>query len=186
MDRRRMKTLACGTVVGAALTGAALASGLLPSSAASSGTDPLGQVRHATASYRDVDRAIAAGYVQFFGCVHEPLAGAMGTHFVNQALVADSAIDPAKPEALMYDIRPDGSLHLLGAEYVVFKDAWDSTHPQPPRLFGRTFLTVAAPNRYGIPAFYELHAWAWKPNPTGANQDWNPKVLCINTEGHTP
>lgn len=174
-----------GPVAAATLAGVALAAGLIPSSAASSGSGHLGQVRQATTGYRNVDRAIAAGYVQFFGCVHEPLAGAMGTHLVNQALVADGAIDPAKPEALMYDVRADGKLDLLGAEYVVFKDGWDATHSQPPRLFGHTFETVNAPNRYGIPAFYELHAWAWKSNPTGDHQDWNPTVLCLNTEGHT-
>jgi hypothetical protein len=110
----------------------------------------------------------------------------MGTHFVNQALVADGRIDATKPEALMYDVRPDGRLDLLGAEYVVFKDACDSTHATAPKLFGQTFVTVKTPNRYGLPAFHELHAWAWKANPAGAQQDWNPKVLCINTEGHTP
>jgi hypothetical protein len=184
MRRRRSITLASGTVTLAAA--AALTLGLVPSSSASGGSGPLGQVRHATSGYRDVNKAIAAGYVQFFGCVHEPLAGAMGTHFVNAALVGDGKIDAAKPEALMYDIRPDGRLDLLGAEYVVFKDAWDSTHSAPPKLFGQTFVTIATPNRYGLPSFYELHAWAWKANPTGANKDWNPRVLCINTEGHTP
>jgi hypothetical protein len=44
---------------------------------------------------------------------------------------------------------------------------------------------VEEPNRYGIPTFYELHAWAWKANPNGAHEDWNPKVLCPGTEGHT-
>jgi hypothetical protein len=52
-------------------------------------------------------------------------------------------------------------------------------------LFGEQFLTVDEPNRYGIPPFYELHAWAWKDNPTGPHQDWNPAVLCPGTEGHT-
>jgi hypothetical protein len=183
MSRRRSISLATGTVTLAAA--AALAAGLVPSNAAAGGSDPLSQVRHATGRYRDVNRAIAAGYVQFFGCVHQPLAGAMGTHFVNEALVGDGKVDPAKPEALMYDVRPDGRLDLLGAEYVVFKDVWDSTHTAPPKLFGQTFVTVATPNRYGLPSFYELHAWAWKANPTGANKDWNPRVLCIGTEGHT-
>jgi hypothetical protein len=178
----RHRTIGLATGIGA-LAAAALIAGLVPSSAAS-GSDPLDQVRHATSRYHDVDRAIAAGYVQFFGCVHEPLAGAMGTHFVNQALVADGRIDPATPEALMYDARPDGRLELLGAEYVVFKDAWDSTHVAPPKLFGQSFATVATPNRYGLPPFYELHAWAWEANPNGAHKDWNPRVLCITTEGH--
>ncbi len=125
MLRRRTVSLATGTVTLAAA--AALTLGLGPSRAADEESGPLDQVRRATSGYRDVSRALAAGYVQFFGCVHEPLAGAMGTHFVNAALVGDGKIDAARPEALMYDIRPDGRLDLLGAEYVVFKDAWDST-----------------------------------------------------------
>ena len=48
----------------------------------------------------------------------------------------------------------------------------------PPELFGMPFNVVEEPNRYGIPTFYELHAWAWKDNPTGAHEDWNPTVVC--------
>ena len=109
----------------------------------------------------------------------------MGIHFVNGALVGDGAIDASTPEALMYDVNGNGNLELLGAEYVVFKDAWDANNPAPPELFGQTFNFVDSPNRYGIPPFYELHAWAWKSNPTGAHSDYNPQVLCPNTEGHT-
>jgi hypothetical protein len=29
------------------------------------------------------------------------------------------------------------------------------------------FGVVTSPNRYGLPPFYELHAWLWKPNPSG-------------------
>ena len=68
---------------------------------------------------------------------------------------------------------------------MVFKDAWDANNPAPPELFGQTFNFVDSPNRYGIPPFYELHAWAWKSNPTGAHSDYNPAVLCPGTEGHT-
>jgi hypothetical protein len=35
-------------------------------------------------------------------------------------------------------------------------------------------------NRYGIPAFYELHAWLWKLNPRGLFDDWNPRVTCAH------
>jgi hypothetical protein len=45
-----------------------------------------------------------------------------------------------------------------------------------PSLFGKPFLLTSAPNRFGIPSFYALHAWVWKKNPTGAFQPWNPKV----------
>jgi hypothetical protein len=146
---------------------------------------PLGEVRDATRAFRDVDKAIAAGYVQFFGCVHEPLAGSMGIHFVNGGLVGDAVIEAAKPEALMYEPTESGDLALVGVEYVVFQDAWDNENAEPPSLFGQPFTLTPSPNRYGIPAFYELHAWAWESNPTGTFTDWNPRVLCTGTEGHT-
>jgi hypothetical protein len=37
---------------------------------------------------------------------------------------------------------------------------------------------VQAGNRYGLPDFYELHAWIWKFNPLGMHNDWNPDVTC--------
>jgi hypothetical protein len=39
-----------------------------------------------------------------------------------------------------------------------------------------------SPNRYGLPAYYALHVWAWRDNPNGAFVDWNPHVSC---EGFT-
>ncbi len=172
--------------VGAAIAAAAVAVAVVPNAVARGTTnDPLREIRRVTAAYRDVDKATDAGYVQFFGCVHEPLAGAMGIHFVNGALAGDTEIDIDKPEALMYEKKPNGQLALLGVEYIAFKDAWDAANPSPPELFGHQFNTVASPNRYGVPAFYELHAWAWKANPHGAHEDWNARVLCPDTEGHT-
>lgn len=176
-----------GLVIGLAAAAAAVAAltGSLVAGTGPAADDKLTSVRAATSVYRNVDRAIDAGYVQFFGCVHEPLEGGMGIHFVNAELVGDPTIDPTRPEALMYEAGKDGRYTLAGAEYVVFKEAWDAGHDAPPSLFGETFHTVTTPNRYGIPAFYELHAWAWKTNPTGAHEDFNPAVLCPTTEGHT-
>jgi hypothetical protein len=37
---------------------------------------------------------------------------------------------------------------------------------------------MPSPNRYGLPPFYELHAWVWKHNPSGMFNDWNPLVTC--------
>jgi hypothetical protein len=145
---------------------------------------PLQEVRDATVRFHNVDRAIDAGYVQFFGCVHEPLAGSMGIHFVNAALAGDTALEPTTPEALIYEVKPNGQLTLVGVEYIVFQEAWDAQNAAPPSLFDQTFTLIPSPNRFGIPAFYELHAWASKPNPTGSFKDWNPAVLCPATEGH--
>jgi hypothetical protein len=179
------RTHALGLGISAATVAVAAAFALPGALAAETHHDPLSDLRRATSRYRNVDKATDAGYVQFFGCVHEPLSGSMGIHFVNGALVADGVLEASTPEALMYEAKPNGSLELVGMEYVVFKDAWDATNASPPELFGQAFNVVAEPNRYGIPTFYELHAWAWKANPTGAHEDWNPKVLCPGAEGHT-
>jgi hypothetical protein len=58
------------------------------------------------------------------------------------------------------------------------KDAWDATHSSPPALFGQEFMVTPSPNRFGIPAFYALHAWIWKENPSGLFSPWNPRVSC--------
>jgi hypothetical protein len=39
------------------------------------------------------------------------------------------------------------------------------------------------PNRYGIPAFYALHVWAWQGNPDGVFADCNRKVSCAAFHG---
>ena len=57
----------------------------------------------------------------------------------------------------------------------MFQAAWDATHARPPSLFGRNFALVGAGNRYGLPPFYQLHVWLWRPNPSGMFNDWNPK-----------
>jgi len=69
-------------------------------------------------------------------------------------------------------------MNLLGVEYLVIAEAWDAAHDAPPVLEGQMFNLVGSPNRYGIPAFYELHVWAWKSNALGLFADFNPKVSC--------
>ena len=138
-------------------------------------------VRLATFQYMDVNRAIAAGYGQFLGCVSGPDHGAMGTHYVNLGFYGDGEIDVYHPEALMYE-GSGGTLHLVGAEFIVDAQTWLANHNNtPPVLEGQTFQLVNAPNRYNLPAFFELHVWAWRDNPDGAFVDWNNHVSC---EGH--
>jgi hypothetical protein len=134
-------------------------------------------VRQATEPFKNVEAAEAAGYGLFHGCVSGPQEGAMGVHLVNGDLVGDGELDPASPEALIYEAR-NGQLRLVGVEYVVIAEAWDAQHDTPPVLMGQLFQFVGGPNRYRIPAFYELHVWAWKQNPNGMFVDWNPKVSC--------
>ena len=68
----------------------------------------------------------------------------------------------------------------MGVEYIVIADVWHQTHAAQdvPVLEGQLLQFVESPNRFGLPAFYELHAWAWRDNPHGAFVDWNPRVSC--------
>jgi len=134
-------------------------------------------VRDATAQYINVNAATAAGYQPFLGCVSGQDHGAMGQHYVNSAYVGDGEIDVSHPEALIYESTVAG-MQLLGVEFVVFADAWLANHTGPPVLEGQTFLFIDSPNRYGLPAHFELHVWAWRDNPQGAFVDWNNAVSC--------
>ena len=142
-----------------------------------------GDIRQATARYHDLSKAESAGYAEFrdaqnIACIELPGVGAMGVHYVKGSLVGDAVLDPNHPEALVYE-RRGNNMHLVALEYIVFKQVWeDAGNMEPPRLFGRQLELVPEPNRYGIPAFYQVHAWAWKVNPEGDFFSWNPRVDC--------
>jgi len=134
-------------------------------------------VRAATERFRTLDAAQASGYGLLHGCVSGQQEGAMGLHYANPNLVGDGELDPASPEALLYEYT-NGQYQLTAVEYVVIADQWNAQHDAPPVLMGQLFNLVTAPNRYGLPAFYELHVWAWKVNQRGTFADFNPDVSC--------
>ncbi|WP_200941060.1 hypothetical protein [Microbacterium sp. Root53] len=184
MMRARMR------LAGALLAAALLLAGAAPAAHAHGSGDltsqsELAEVRAATARFADVDAAIAAGYGELvdaagIACIDSP-AGGMGIHYVDVDLVLDPALDPAMPEVLVYEPDRHGRLHLVAVEYVAFESMLGGVVPE---LFGQTLHRMpgpnepAAQNRYGLPAFYELHVWLWKHNPDGMFEDWNPRVDC--------
>ncbi|MGR3292223.1 MAG: hypothetical protein ACU0C9_13665 [Paracoccaceae bacterium] len=131
-------------------------------------------VRDANAKYQDVALAEADGYGAI-PCVSGHAGGAMGIHYVNGGYLTgdDDAIDIARPEALMYEPQADGSLVLVGVEYLTFAG--------PASLEGHLFDFSGAPNRYGLDPFYSLHVWAWRENPMGTFAHMNANVSCENT-----
>ena len=132
--------------------------------------NPLAEkVRDVNARFADVNAATAEGYAPI-PCVSGVEGGAMGIHYVNGALIEDGEIDLSKPEAVMYEPQADGTMQLVAVEYITTKG--------PANLDGHLFAFNGAPNRYGLPAFYELHVWAWRDNPTGTFADMNPEVSC--------
>ena len=167
------------------LTGGLAAAALVGAVAPSQGAAPhgtLSEARARTAAFHRLSVAERAGYTllkdaQGVACIDNP-AGGMGVHYVNPALVGDDEVSAGSPELVVYEPSADGSMRLVALEYVVFQDAWEAEHTSPPELFGRHFEYVGAGNRYGLPPFYELHLWAWKDNPLGLMEDWNPRVDC--------
>jgi hypothetical protein len=133
-----------------------------------------GLVEHVREISQDFRRTPPPGYDEFPGCVSGPQQGAMGVHFVDGSAV-DGTLDVSHPEAFVYE-RRNGGLRLVAVEYIVPLAAWQEPHP--PVLEGQLFQFIDAPNRFGLPPFYELHVWAWRENPDGAFVDWNTLVSC--------
>jgi hypothetical protein len=133
------------------------------------------QVRAANSRFKDVSVAVAEGYAPI-PCTSGVEGGAMGVHYVNGAYLKDEVPDVKRPQAIMYEPQPNGKMELIAVEYISFKG--------PASLGGQLFAFNGAPNRYGLDPFYELHVWAWRPNPRGAFADMNPNVTCEHASAH--
>ena len=174
-----------------ALLAVAAAVALLLTTAAVAAADDDGNgvsaARAATARFHQLDAAKAAGYtievadLNGFTCIDDIVGhtGAMGIHFLNPSLL-DGNVDESTPELVIYEPTKDGRMRLVAVEYIVLESAWEAAHPgaPAPTLFGRPMELVPSGNRYGLPDFYEMHAWIWKENPLGMHNDWNPTVSC--------
>jgi hypothetical protein len=176
---------------------AAVASLFATAAVATAGNGGLSDARAATAQFHRFDAAIAAGYnvevidLNGIACIDDidNHTGGMGIHYLNGAYFdhkvgdhfVDGNVDATTPEAVIYEPTANGQMRLVAVEYIVTKEGWEASHganAAPPSLFGQTFEPIAAGNRYGLPDFYELHAWIWKNNPLGMHNDWNPTVTC--------
>lgn len=150
------------------------------------------------AAFTDVAKANAAGYTTWSPdpaaagatCASAP-EGKMGYHLVNVPLrgaasspaTGDAVIDPRKPEMLLYEKKSDGTMSLVGVEWIVFKAAWEREHGagaaaptvlgQPLLLSEHTFVAGGPPIQH-----YELHVWLFKDNPRGMFDPWHPNVTC--------
>ena len=185
MRRARLTAGLAGVAFTAALV-AAIGAGAGSASAydGSPRQDDFAAARAATAQYHDITKA--TGFTELddaagIACIDNP-AGGMGVHFVDGSRL-NSVLDPALPEALVYEPQADGSMKLGALEYVILDSDWKG--PGAPKLFGQSFEYQpgpgeANPNRFGLPAFWELHLWVWNQNPRGMFDDWNPKVTCAN------
>ena len=146
-----------------------LAGTALGAASAADGQTLAERVRAANDRFNNVAVAVAEGYAPI-PCASGVDGGAMGVHYVNAKLLEAEAIDIRKPQAVMYEPKPNGEMTLIAVEYITSKG--------PASLEGQLFNFNGAPNRYGLGPFYELHVWAWKKNPRGTFADMNPEVTC--------
>lgn len=147
-------------------------------------------VQNATQRFQNVANA-GPDYAPALGCVSGSDHGAMGVHYVNGSLVngetllSNGQLDPTKPQALIYEPQSNGQMKLVGVEFIILASALPAN--AAPQVQGHLMSYIdgpsasrpdATPNRYGLPAFYELHVWAWRENPEGSFVDWNNHVSC--------
>ena len=151
---------------------------LIATTTADTATPLIDKVRNATARYLDLNVALAEGFVPATPCVSGPDTGAMGVHFVLPVRISAGVLNAAQPEALIYEPMANGVMRLVGVEFIVLESVWAANTPAGgvPALDGNLLNYIAAPNRYGLPAFYEIHVWAWESNPQGSYADWNTHV----------
>lgn len=127
-------------------------------------------VKRVVEGYRDFKAARIAGYsVQYpQGCV-QTSAGSQGLHFSNPALL-DGKAEMNRPELLMFEPQPDGSMALVGVDYVIPFEHWKLK--DPPQLIGRRFM------RNEDLQAWTLHIWTHRENPEGVFALYNPHVSC--------
>ncbi len=163
----------------AAASGVGYAQGGAVSAKSPAVASQLAAVRAATAKYHDIAAALADGYQLGYhdvvtGCISNPTAGAMGSHYFNWTKMDDPTIVEDDPEVLVYHRANDGTLVLGAVEWVVPKALWEQAgNTDAPVVFGHS-LHVLNP----VLNWYIEHAWIWTHNPVDMFADWNPKVSC--------
>jgi len=164
----------------------------------------LDALRTATEKYKDVNVALANGYIPDPSghCVTAAAEGlpaewgGMGIHYLNPALLklappservdgASTHTDFMEPAILLYEPQSDGSLELVGIENLVFEKAWrEAGHDGPPMINGRSWdhmvdnADTEGDEAHGFMPHFDQHVWLYRNNPSGDLMPFNPTVTC--------
>ena len=128
-------------------------------------------VKRATARFKDISKAEAAGYARAGECTIGP-RGAMGVHYINASLLGDPKLNLRKPELLLYEPQETGRMKLVGVEWMQL-----DTGQRAPRLMGERFNGPMNHNGTA-PWHFDLHVWTIRRNPRGTFSQYNPRVSC--------
>ncbi|MGE0394619.1 MAG: hypothetical protein AB7P67_13720 [Vicinamibacterales bacterium] len=176
------------------------------------GEPDLAAVRTATEKFRDVNAALAAGYIRdpFDVCDTAAMLGkpaelgAMGVHYFRPDLLGITAppnprvggagthTDFLTPGILIYEPQADDSLELVAVENLVFEQAWKAAgHAALPSFHGVTYDYMAddpatpVPESHMFEPHYDRHVWLYRENPNGVFAPFNPAVSCQHHKGAT-
>ena len=174
----------------------------------------LEMVRTATERFRDVNVALAEGYVrdpmnlcdtaEMMGQPAE--LGVMGIHYARPDLLGITAppnprvdgngthTDFLSPAILIYEPQADGSLELVAVENLVFIEAWEAAgNTARPTFQGHPYDRMVddpatpADEAHMFEPHYDLHVWLYRENPNGVFAQYNPNATCrhhVNPTGH--
>ena len=126
-------------------------------------------LKRVTARYHNIDAAIADGFELLHPCEERPGEGPVGAVYVHFGRLLDGIIDPATPDALIYEPGPD-RMNLVGVEFAIPYSLW--TEAEPPSFMGATFQPE---DEFGV---WALHVWVWRKNPRGIFAESHPRVSC--------
>lgn len=173
--------------------------------AAAAENSALQAVRSATDKYRDVEVALAEGYIPdpTNMCVTAPMEGLpsqlgnMGIHYFRPDLLGITETQPRidgngthtdfqRPGVLIYEPQPDGSLELVAVENLVFEAPWKAAGNEgAPSFQGLEYYhmidnprTPDVDEAHGFEPHYELHLWLYRDNPAGVGSQFNPRATC--------
>lgn len=165
----------------------------------------LAEVRAATERFRNVNVALAEGYIRdpFDLCDTAEMMGkpahlgAMGIHYFRPDLVGVTAppnprvdgngthTDFLKPSILIYEPQKDGSLELVAVENLVFVKAWEAAGAKDrPSFHGVPWdrmaddPATAIDEAHMFEPHYDRHVWLYRDNPNGVFTPFNPAVSC--------
>ena len=174
------------------------------------GEPSLAAVRQATDRFRDVNVALAEGYIRdpFDLCDTAEMMGkparlgAMGVHYFRPDLIGVTAppnprvdgnglhTDFRKPSILIYEPQADGSMELVAVENLVFIKGWEAAgNKAPPSFHGVAWDRMAddpatkIDEAHMFQPHYDRHVWIYRDNPNGVFTPFNPKVSCEHHKG---
>jgi len=183
-----------------------IAAALAAAAAPAPGEPTLAEVRALTARFRNVEVALAEGYVRdptdmcdVATMMGRPAKlGGMGIHFFRPDLLGITAppnprvdgngthTDFRKPSILIYEPRADGSLELVAVENLVFKKAWEAAgNKARPTFHGVEYdymfddpTTKSIDEAHNFEPHYDRHVWLYRANANGMFAQFNPTVTC--------